>query len=122
HAFDTSTFDPKGEVDEGSFGRIFARAAEGRGRVARDEFIAFVRSNPDRKKPDAPAPLLRFFAWAEAMVFFCVAGTRGGGARTVPRARLRRFYDGSVFFAVERRRRLEAHLGRSITSALRKTR
>jgi peroxygenase len=118
HAFDTGTFDPAGQIDEAHFARLFERAAGGRAAITKDEFITFVRSNPDAKTPDVPAFLLKFFAWAEASVFFGVAGTGEGGDRVVPRARLHRFYEGRLLFAIARRVRLERALGAPVTKAL----
>jgi peroxygenase len=123
HAFETGSFGAAGAIDEAAFDLLFARAAGGRKVITKGELVAYTRENPDRAKIDAPKGLLRFFAWAEASVFFCVAGTRDAqGERVVQRARMHRFYEGRLLYAVERRNRLERRLGRPITAALGKTR
>jgi peroxygenase len=119
HAFETGSFGAGGAFDDARFDELFARAAGGREVITRDEFIGYTRKNPDDANVDEPPALLRFFARAEATVFFCVAGTPSStGERVISKARLRRFYGGHVLFAVERRQRLLATLGRPITKAL----
>lgn len=123
HAFETGSFGAGGALDNPRFDELFARGAGGRGVITRDEFIAYTRKNPDQAKVDEPPALLRFFSWAEASVFFCVAGApSASGERVISRARLRRFYAGHLLFAVERRQRLLEKLGEPITKALGKIR
>jgi peroxygenase len=123
HAFETGSFGAGGALDDGRFDELFAKAAGGRDVITKGEFIAYTRENPDRAKVDEPPVLLRFFAFAEASVFFCIAGTlNASGERVISRARLHRFYAGHLLFAVERRQRLLASLGRPITKALGKNR
>jgi hypothetical protein len=123
HAFETGSFGDGGALDDGRFDQLFDAAAGGRDVITKDEFIAYTRTNPDRAKIDAPSALLRFFAFAEASVFFCVAGVPDAkGQRVISRARLHRFYGGHLLFAVERRNRLLKKLGRPIKEAFGKTR
>jgi peroxygenase len=115
HAFETGSFGAGGVVDDGEFAVLFAKAAGGRDVIT--------RGNPDRAKVDEPPALLRFFAFAEASVFFCVAGVPNDkGERVISRARLHRFYAGHLLYAVERRNRLLNKLGKPIKVALGKTR
>jgi peroxygenase len=106
HAFDSGTFDAAGAFDPVAFDRLFAEASGGRAHLTKRELVDFVFTNPGGQHPDHAAVLLQAFSWLEATVFFCLAGTPREGGSVVTKRRLRSFYEGRLFYALERRSRL----------------
>ncbi|HEU4408569.1 MAG TPA: caleosin family protein [Polyangiaceae bacterium] len=104
----SSVFGPDGHFGPRAFARLSA-GPEGRDRaLTLRELRALIASNPESRSKNA---LEDFFSWAETRALFCLAAdtTRREDGRDLPALslkRLRSFYDGDLFYALARRRRL----------------
>jgi len=110
HPFDSGTFDAGGEIDPVAFDALF----EGRGDAITAEEMRAVISARGNRLPamgKVAGALGHWFSGKEVAVFFCVASdtTRNVGGRAVPAVKkrtLRRFYEGTLFPDIVRRREL----------------
>jgi peroxygenase len=103
----SGVFGPDGRFAPISFERLRAAPA-GDDALTLRELRALIASNPASRSQN---PLEAFFSWAETRTLFCLAADarRREGGRDVPalsRKRLRSFYEGHLFYALARRRRL----------------
>jgi peroxygenase len=111
HPFDSGVFDTGGERDGAALDALFANA--GGDALTADEMRAVITSRGNRlPRMGALAGVLgRWFSGKEVALFFCVASdttkiVRGRPVPAVTRATLERFYDGTLFPALARARRL----------------
>jgi hypothetical protein len=107
HPFDTGTFDERGEVDPSAFAALFGDGDA----VTADEMRAVIAARGNRKPQmgKLAGPLGHWFSGKEVRLFFCVAAdtTKVVDGRRVDAVRketLRRFYDGTLFHDLARRR------------------
>jgi len=110
HPFDSGTFDTYGELDPSAFAALF----EGHGdAITADEMRAVISSRGNRlpQMGKIAGALGHWFSGKEVAVFFCVAAdtTKNVGGRAVDavsRQTLLRFYEGTLFPDLARRRAL----------------
>jgi hypothetical protein len=108
HPYDSGTFDDGGELDAQAFDALFAPHGEA---ITADEMRAVISSRGNRRPGmgKLAGALGHWFSGKEVGVFFCVASdttkTVGGkSVRAVRKETLRRFYDGTLFPDLARRR------------------
>jgi hypothetical protein len=108
HPFDTGTFDDGGEFDAQAFGALFGGDSD---LLTADEMCAVVAARGNRlpRKGKLAGALGHWFSGKEVRLFFCVAAdsTKVVGGRAFEAVRketLRRFYDGTLFPDLARRR------------------
>jgi hypothetical protein len=108
HPFDTGTFDDGGEFDAQAFGALFGGDSDA---ITADEMRAVIsaRGNRSPRKGKLAGALGHWFSGKEVRLFFCVAAdsTKVVGGRVVDAVRretLRRFYNGTLFPDLARRR------------------
>jgi hypothetical protein len=111
HPFDSGTFGDDGEVDEAAFGVLSAACT--RGALTAKEMRALILSRGNRrpKMGKLAGVLGSWFSGKEVKLLFCIAAdtTKEEDGREVPAMTprtLRRFYDGTLFHALARRRRM----------------
>jgi hypothetical protein len=109
HPFDTGTFDESGAIDAGAFEELFA-GVDGHALTA-DEMRAVIAARGNRlpRMGKLAGVLGHWFSGKEVSLFFCVGAdtTKVAGGRAVAavsRETLRRFYDGTLFPDLARRR------------------
>lgn len=110
HPFDSGTFDPNGDFDLSAFDALFERCGDA---ITLDEMCAVISARGNRlpKMGKIAGTLGHWFSGKEVAVFFCVASdaTKTVGGRpvnAVTKATLRRFYEGTLFPDIARRRAL----------------
>lgn len=101
----SGAFDAEGNVAPAALARLRAGPFDN---VTLPELRALIAAAPGARPRHA---VERFFSWLETRALFCLAAdaVRHEGGRATPALslrRLRRFYDGSLFHALARRRRL----------------
>lgn len=108
HPFDSGSFGDDGAFDAQAFEALFAGVGDC---ITADEMKAVISARGNRRpQMGQVAGLLgHWFSGREVGVFFCVAAdaTKRVGDKTVPAVRketLRRFYDGTLFPDLARRR------------------
>ena len=114
HAFDTGVYDSRGEVDEQAFEALFARGgAAGAPCVTRKQMRAIIRARGDRDRRYGRfgAVMGYLFSGIEVWILYVLAhdAEKREGFFYRPaltRRRLRSFYEGHLFFALERRTRM----------------
>jgi hypothetical protein len=108
HPYDSGSFGDDGNFDAQAFDALFAHYGDA---ITADEMNAIISSRGNRK-PDMgklAGSLGHWFSGREVGVFFCVAAdtTKKVNGRAMPAVRketLRKFYDGTLFPDLARRR------------------
>lgn len=110
HPYDSGTFDASGELDAGAFDALFAGAGDA---ITEDEMRAVITARGDRLPGlgKVAGALGHWFSSREVGVFFCVAADAtkvvdGKKVAAVSKKTFQRFYDGTLFFDLARRRAL----------------
>ncbi|MGO9837537.1 MAG: caleosin family protein [Polyangiaceae bacterium] len=110
HPFDSGTFDTGGEVDSSAFDALFQQYGDA---ISLDEMRAVISARGNRlpQMGKLAGVLGHFFSDREVGVFFCVASdttkvSDGRVVDAVTRDTLRRFYEGTLFPDLARRRLL----------------
>jgi hypothetical protein len=120
HPFESGVFGQGGKLDEVAFAELFTapNARQPRDRITYQELRAFVVQKGDPRRPFGivGSILARAFSAAEVFTLFCLASDcqKLLGDRVLPamsRKNLRRFYEGRLFPALARRRRILAARG-----------
>jgi hypothetical protein len=108
HPYDSGTFDDHGEVDERAFEALFEAYGDA---ITSDEMRAVITARGNRKPGMGrlAGALGRWFSGREVGVFFCVAAdtrktVNGKSVPAVRKETFRRFYDGTLFPDLARRR------------------
>jgi hypothetical protein len=108
HPYDSGTFDDRGEVDEQAFDALFQAHGDA---ITAAEMRAVISARGNRKPAmgKLAGVLGHWFSSREVQVFFCVAADtrKTVGGKSVPAVRketFRRFYDGTLFPDLARRR------------------
>jgi hypothetical protein len=108
HPYDSGVFDDSGAIDEAAFAALFADAGDA---ITAGEMQALISARGNRRPAmgKLAGALGHWFSSREVGVFFCVAAdtTKQVGGRPVPAVRketFRRFYDGTLFPDLARRR------------------
>ena len=111
HPYDSGSFGDDGNFDPQAFEALFAALPASGDAITADEMNAVISARGNRKpQMGAVAGALgHWFSGREVGVFFCVAAdtSKRVGSRTVPAVRketFRRFYDGTLFPDLARRR------------------
>jgi hypothetical protein len=110
HPFDSGVFDTSGEIDPSAFAALFE---DGSDAVTAEEMRAIISARGNRlpKMGKLAGALGHWFSGKEVAVFFCVASDTtksvdGRPAPAVTKETLRRFYEGTLFPELARRRAL----------------
>jgi hypothetical protein len=110
HPFDSGVFDTDGEIDPAAFAALFEVCSDA---ITADEMCAVIsaRGNRSAKMGKIAGVLGHWFSGKEVAVFFCVASdtTKVVGGRevsAVTKETLHRFYAGTLFHELARRRAL----------------
>lgn len=120
HPYDTGTFDRTGAIDRRAFEHVFhgPHALPPRDRLTEAELrrLIVTRNDPERPFGAVGSVLSRIFSWSETRLLFCLATdarkrTGGDEEPAITRRTLVRFYEGRLFYLLERRRRIVAHRG-----------
>lgn len=120
HPYDTGTFDRSGNIDRRAFDHVFdgPHALPPRDRLTEAELRRLIvkRNDPDKPFGAVGSVLSRVFSWSETRLLFCLAAdarksTGGDEEPAITRKTLVRFYEGRLFFLLERRRRIVAQRG-----------
>lgn len=114
HPFDSGTFGDDGEIDEQAFRTLAAAGSSGApAALTAKEMRALILSRGNRrpKMGKLAGALGSWFSGKEVKLFFCIAAdaTKSEDGRDVPAVTprtLRRLYDGTLFHALARRRRM----------------
>jgi hypothetical protein len=108
HPYDSGSFGDDGNFDAQAFDALFAPYGDA---ITADEMKAVISARGDRKLQmgRVAGALGHWFSGREVGVFFCVAAdtTKKVGSRSVPAVRkdtFRKFYDGTLFPELARRR------------------
>jgi hypothetical protein len=108
HPYDSGTFDDRGEVDEQAFDALFQAYGDA---ITADEMRAVISARGNRKPAmgKLAGALGHWFSSREVQVFFCVAAdtrktVNGASVPAVRKETLRRFYDGTLFPDLARRK------------------
>jgi peroxygenase len=108
HPFDSGTFDTGGEVDPSAFDALFEKCGDS---ISADEMHAIISARGNRlpQMGKMAGVLGHFFSGREVAVFFCVASDTtkvvdGRVVDAVTRDTFRRFYEGTLFPDLARRR------------------
>jgi hypothetical protein len=108
HPYDSGSFGDDGNFDPRAFEALFAAFGDA---ITADEMKSVITARGNRKPQmgRVAGALGHWFSGREVGVFFCVASdtTKRVGARSVPAVRketFRRFYDGTLFPNLARRR------------------
>jgi hypothetical protein len=111
HPFDTGTFGDDGEIDEPAFSTLQAAGKLGSLTAKEMRSLILARGNRRPKMGKLAGALGSWFSGKEVQLFFCIAAdtTKAEDGRAVPAVTprtLRRLYEGSLFHALARRRRM----------------
>jgi hypothetical protein len=116
HPFDSGSFGDDGNVDETALGVLLGRATDGA--ITAKEMRALILSRGDRRPQmgKVAGVLGSWFSGKEVKLLFCLAAdtTKEEGGKRVPAMTprtLRRLYEGTLFPALARRRRMLARRG-----------
>jgi Caleosin related protein len=114
HPFDSGTFGDDGEIDEAAFVTLSATGTGGALTAKEMRALILERGNRRPKMGKLAGALGSWFSGKEVRLFFCIAAdtTKKEDGRDVPAVTprtLRRLYDGTLFHALARRRRMLAH-------------
>jgi hypothetical protein len=108
HPYDSGSFDDHGEFDATAFDALFAPYGDA---ITAEEMCAVISARGNRRPGMGPiaGALGHWFSGREVQVFFCVAtdATKTVDGKPVPAVRketFRRFYDGTLFPDLARRR------------------
>jgi hypothetical protein len=108
HPYDSGSFGDDGNFDPKAFDALFAHYGDA---ITAEEMNAVISSRGNHKPEmgKVAGSLGHWFSGREVGVFFCVAAdaTKKVGGKTVPAVRketLRKFYDGTLFPDLARRR------------------
>jgi hypothetical protein len=108
HPFDSGVFDTDGEIDPSAFAALFESCGDA---VTVDEMRAVISARGNRlpKMGKIAGVLGHWFSGKEVAVFFCVASdatknVRGRTVEAVTKETLLRFYQGTLFPDLARRR------------------
>ena len=108
HPYDTGSFDPRGEFAPQAFDALVAAAGDA---ITLREMRAVITARGDRrpKMGKVAAVLGHWFSSREVGVFFRIAAdtkktVNGREVPAVKRETLRSFYEGTLFFDIEKRR------------------
>lgn len=120
HPYDTGTFDARGAIDRRALEHVFdgPHALPPRDRLTEAELRRLIvkRNDPDKPFGAAGSVLSRVFSWSETRLLFCLAAdgkkrTGGDEEPAITRKTLVRFYEGRLFYLLERRRRIVTQRG-----------
>jgi peroxygenase len=113
HPYDSGSFGDDGGFDPAAFDALFANGAT---TITADEMDAVITARGNRKPEmgKLAGVLGHWFSGREVGVLFCIAADTtktvdGQPVRAMTRATLRRFYDGTLFYDLARRRALVTH-------------
>jgi peroxygenase len=120
HPFDTGVFDAHGNLNEERFEALFApqNAAAPYDRLTEAEIrrMMLLRGDPNKPFGVIESALASWFAARELEILFCIGADTtkalpsGEQLSAISRKNLRRFYEGRLFFVLERRRRIRDKL------------
>lgn len=120
HPYDTGSFDRQGAIDLTAFEHVFEgpHALPPRDRLTEAELRRLIveRNDPDEPFGAVGSLLSRVFSWSETRLLFCLAAdarkrTGGDEEPAITRRTLLRFYEGRLFYLLERRLRIVAQRG-----------
>lgn len=120
HPYDTGTFDRTGAIDRRALDHVFdgPHALPPRDRLTEAELRRLIvkRNDPDKPFGALGSVLSRFFSWSETRLLFCLAAdsrkrTGGDEEAAITKRTLVRFYEGRLFYLLERRQRIVARRG-----------
>jgi Caleosin related protein len=110
HPYDSGSFDSRGELDSTAFDALFAGGGDA---ITDAEMRAVITARGDRLPGmgKVAGMLGHWFSSREVGVFFCVAADAtkvvdGKRVAAVTKKTFQRFYDGTLFFDIARRRAL----------------
>jgi peroxygenase len=111
HPFDTGVFGADGEIDEPAFRTLTEAVTRGALTAKEMRSLILARGNRRPEMGKIAGCLGSWFSGKEVHLLFCIAAdtTKKENGRDVPAVTprtLRRFYDGSLFHALARRRRI----------------
>ena len=110
HPYDSGSFDTRGDLDSSAFDALFANAGDA---ITDAEMRAVITARGNRLPAMGrlASVLGHWFSSREVGVFFCVAADAtkvvdGKKVAAVTKKTFQRFYDGTLFFDIARRRAL----------------
>lgn len=115
HPYDTGSFDRRGGIDRAAFEHVFdgPHALPPRDRLTEAELRRLIvkRNDPERPFGAVGSVLSRVFSWSETRLLFCLAAdarkrTGGDEEPAISKKTLLRFYEGRLFYLLERRQRI----------------
>ncbi|CAN5770248.1 hypothetical protein BH11MYX4_BH11MYX4_10430 [soil metagenome] len=114
HPFDTGAFGDDGAIDEAAFSTLAAAATQGALTAREMRALILARGNRRPQMGKLGGALGSWFSGKEVRLLFCIAAdtTKKEGGQDVPAVTprtLRRLYEGSLFHALARRRRMLEH-------------
>lgn len=120
HPYDTGSFDRYGAIDRAALDHVFdgPHALPPRDRVTEVELRRLIvkRNDPERPFGVVGSVLSRVFSWSETRLLFCLAAdarkrTGGDEEPAITKKTLVRFYEGRLFYLLERRQRIVTRSG-----------
>lgn len=111
HPFDSGTFGDDGNIDTTAMSALLAAAQDGGITATSMRALILARGNRRPSMGKLAGVLGSWFSGKEVKLLFCLAadGKKNEGGRVVPAVtprQLRRLYDGTLFPALARRRRI----------------
>lgn len=120
HPYDTGSFDRSGDIDRAALAHVFdgPHALPPRDRLTEAELRRCIVERNDPQKPFGAfgSVLSRVFSWSETRLLFCLAAdarkrTGGDEEPAITKKTLVRFYEGRLFYLLERRLRMVTRRG-----------